>query len=107
MNQYTTTEIARLSGLGYRATDYWTRRGYIAPSISEGGGSGHLRYWSDRDRLALTAIASILRSLQRLQLQLAGGKLIADLWRTLHVHDDATIEAGPIRIHVTLPEELL
>ncbi len=46
----TTQVLKRFDGeITYRQLDYWVRQGYVTPSISNGGGSGTPRRWSEAD----------------------------------------------------------
>lgn len=46
----TTQVVERFGGeITYRQLDYWVRRGYVTPSVSEGRGHGNPRRWSEAD----------------------------------------------------------
>lgn len=51
--QYTTTEVAELTGFSSRQLDYWARQGIIVPSIRESYGPGSRRLYSFEDLIQL------------------------------------------------------
>lgn len=51
---------AELSGVSYRQIDYWCRTELLKPSLHEAGGSGSVRYYSERDIQILKLIKQML-----------------------------------------------
>lgn len=59
---FTTQQAATFSGVAADSIDYWTRSGFIVPSVSAGAGRGTERRWSFADVRALR-VAKELRDL--------------------------------------------
>jgi len=53
--------VAAVPGLTYRMLDYWTRQGYISPSLQAAAGSGTQREYSPAD---VAVVARIMAGLE-------------------------------------------
>lgn len=49
MSNVPATHPADELGVTYRQLDYWTRKGYLLPTMTSGRGSGHRRTWPDEE----------------------------------------------------------
>lgn len=56
---WTSREVCSIAGITYRQLDYWTRCGYITPSVAPARGSGTWRRWDDSDMEACCALAKL------------------------------------------------
>lgn len=54
-------DVCRLTGATFRQVDYWTRNGWIGPTIAAGVGSGWPRVWSLDDLVHVAAMVELCR----------------------------------------------
>ena len=50
---FSAREVLRLTGIRYSTLNLWAKNGLVAPSISDGSGSGNERVYSFSDLVAL------------------------------------------------------
>lgn len=72
---YTSPELCQLAEITYRQLDYWTRHGYLNPSVQEADGPGSRRRYSAEDvaRARILGRLSQLGIKPRLALELGPG----------------------------------
>jgi phage terminase Nu1 subunit (DNA packaging protein) len=92
---YSTEEVAALSGLTYRIVDYWCRQGAISPRV-EASGSGSRRRFSPDQAEWLLRIGEAYRQAERRGLDLTT-LAVSAIWRSLEAGEDWEINlwVGP------------
>lgn len=65
----TTTQVLKRFGgeITYRQLDYWVRQGYVTPSISNAGGYGSVRRWSEDDVTLVARLAYAARIVKKVK----------------------------------------
>lgn len=103
---YTTVEVSKFTKLTYRRIDYWTRKGYIKPELTEADGPGSRRRWSERQLDQFRVIAEAEKSLGKLFGTGAEVKWMTPLLKAMRREPDShawVIESGTATIVVRRP----
>lgn len=100
---YAAEEVMNLTGLSYRQLDYWSRTGYLTPSLMEANGSGTRRRYSENDLRTAQLTKTLLDaglSLQRL-------RGLGDSLATVPAETPGIVAIGETIHVVTSAEQLL
>ena len=98
--EYSTTDVARLTGLTVRQLDYWASKALVVPSIQPSAGPGTRRRYSEDDLVRLCCLARLKRhgwSTQRIRQAVATLRQVMEaqdpLRHAILVHGNGTIVA--------------